>query len=295
MSRVALLLTAVFCVGVLVVASDCSQAHVRSMEENNAGVDYYQKKLYPQAIDHLNRAITMDNDNEQAHFNIAQVYIATEQWQDAARHLQRAIALNDTVGDYHYKLGFALYQLGEYEQAETQLVRAIELDPTLYKAYYRLGRVYEALDRAEDALRQYTESINHNPRFIDAYRELGTLYAELDFLPEAVQVFRSALEAVIEGSAEEAEIRHRLGTVYQEQRQYQEAVAEFRRALEIDPRQHDTLFSLGWTYALLGQQEDARLYLNKFVNAAKGNEAVRQDYVKAAQDKLFEFGENPMP
>ena len=296
MSRVALLLTASFCVGVLVLASDCSQAHVRSMEENNLGVDYYQKKLYPQAIERLNRAITIDDGNEQAHFNIAQVYIATEQWQDAVRHLQRAIALDGSVADYHYRLGFVLYQINDFEQAETSLRRSIELDPSLYKAYYRLGRVCEALDRAEEALRMYTESINRNPRFIDAYRDLGTLYAELDLLPQSVQVFRSALEAVTEGSMmEEAEIRHRLGTVYKEQNQHQEAVAEFRRSLEIDPRRQDTLFSLGWTYALMGQQEDARLYLKKFVNSAKGSDTIRQDYVKAAQDKLYEFGENPMP
>jgi superkiller protein 3 len=264
------------------------------MEENNIGVEYYQKKLYPQAVDHLNRAITLDSNNEQAHFNLAQVYIATSQWQDAATHLQNAIALNDKVADYHYKLGFAMYQLNEYEQAETSLLKSSKMDPSLYKAYYRLGRTYEAMDRAEDALRQYTESINKNPRFIDAYRDLGTLYAELDFLPQSVQVFQSALEAVSEGSADEAEIRHRLGTVFQEQRRYQDAIAQFRRALEIDPRQNDTLFCLGWTYAMIDQQEDARLYLKKFVNAAKGNREIRADYVKAAQDKLFEFGENPL-
>lgn len=294
MSRVALLLTSGLCVSFLLLASDCSQARVDSMKENNTGVEYYQKKLYNRAIEHLNRAITIDDSNERAHFNLAQVYIAISQWQDAARHLQRAIALNNEVADYHYKLGFVLYQLNDFEQAEVHLRQAIEMDPTLYKAYYRLARVYEALDRAEEALRFYTESINKNPRFIDAYRDLGTLYAELEFLPQSVQVFRAALDAVIEGSTEEAEVRHRLGTVLQEQNQYQEAVSEFRRALEIDPRQHDTLFSLGWTYALMDQREDARLYLKKFVNSAKGNEAIRQDYIKAAQDKLYEFGEDPM-
>jgi superkiller protein 3 len=288
-------MTAFLFVGLILITSDCSQSHVRSMEENNIGVEYYQKKLYSQAIDHLNRAITIDNDNEQAHFNLAQVYIATSQWQDAARHLQRAVALNEDVADYHYKLGFVMYQLNEFEQAEGHLLRAIEMDANLYKAYYRLARTYESMDRIEDAMRQYTESIERNPRFIDAYRDLGTIYAELDYLPQSVQVFQSALEAVTPGSVDEAEIRHRLGTVLQEQRRYEDAIREFRRALEIDPRQNDTLFSLGWTYALMDSREDARLYLKKFINASTGNDGIRRDYVKAAQDKLFEFGENPMP
>ena len=105
MSRVALLVSVVSLPCLVLIASDCSKAHVRSMEENNICVEYYQKKLYPQAVDHLNRAITLDSNNEQAHFNLAQVYIATSQWQDAATHLQNAIALNDKVADYHYKLG----------------------------------------------------------------------------------------------------------------------------------------------------------------------------------------------
>jgi len=44
----------------------------------------------------------------------------------------------------------------------------------------------------------------------------------------------------------------------------------------------------------MDQREDARLYLKKFVNAASGNDSIRHDYVKAAQDKLFEFGEDSM-
>lgn len=294
MSRVALFLSAILCVSFLVIETNCSQAHVKSMEEMNTGVEYYQKKLYGRSIEHLNRSIQLDAENEQAHFNLAQVYIVTESWQEAARHLQRAIDLNNTVPDYHYKLGFVLFQLEQYDQAENHLRRAIEMDPSLYKVYYRLAKVYVALDRIEDAMHQYTESINRNPSFTDAYRDLGTLYAEYEFPQHSIQVFQAALEAVIPNSPQEAEIRHRLGTVYQEQGQHQDAVTEFRRALEIDQNRYETFFSLGWTYALMDQREDARLYLKKFVNAASGNEQVRADYVKAARDKLYEFGEDIM-
>jgi hypothetical protein len=51
----------------------------------------------------------------------------------------------------------------------------------------------------------------------------------------------------------------------------------------------DALFSLGWTYQLQGNKEEAKRYLQKFVDVA-GAEAPAH-YVKAARDKIAEMQE----
>lgn len=278
----------------LLIGGTCSQERVKSMEENNIGTEYYQRKLYAQAIEHLNRAITLDDTNEQAHYNLAQVYIATKQWPDAARHLQKAIALHEKPNPmYEYKLGFVLFEMREYETSKEHLEKAIEADPKLFKAHYRLAKIYEKLDQPENALRKYTDAIMANPRFIEAYRDLGSLYADLGFLDHAIQVFQSALKVALEDSEEEAQIRHALGTVYSEKGMYNEAIEQFRRALEIKPAMLEALFSLGWAYKSKGDNNNAKQYLERFVRSA--GDGVPPHFVQAAQDALFEIGENPTP
>jgi hypothetical protein len=50
---------------------------------------------------------------------------------------------------------------------------------------------------------------------------------------------------------------------------------------------HDTLFSLGWTYSLQNNREEARRYLKRFVDSAAAN--VPEHYLKAARDRLGEL------
>jgi tetratricopeptide (TPR) repeat protein len=71
------------------------------------------------------------------------------------------------------------------------------------------------------------------------------------------------------------------------QRKFDEAISEFQAALAIVPGMQDALFSLGWTYALQGNDEEAKRYLDKYVMMA-GTDAP-DHYVKAARDRLAEL------
>jgi tetratricopeptide (TPR) repeat protein len=96
-----------------------------------------------------------------------------------------------------------------------------------------------------------------------------------------------ALKVAMPGTEEEANVHHLLGTVYQQQRKFDDAIAEFQAALAIVPGMSDALFSLGWTYALQGNDEEAKRYLDKYVMMA-GTDAP-EHYVKAARDRLAEL------
>ena len=139
------------------------------------------------------------------------------------------------------------------------------------------------------ALKHYTQAIEKGPRFLEAYSALGRLYADLGYLEQSVQVLTEALKVALKGTEEEAQVHHLLGTVYQQQKKYDDAVREFRAALDVVPGMRDALFSLGWTYDLQGNKEEAKRYLQKFVDVA-GAEAPAH-YVKAARDKLSEMAE----
>ena len=271
------------------MAGNCSRARVESMNKMNEGVIAAQQKRFVDAVKLLDQAGVIDPQNEQVFWNMAIVHMEMRKYDRARDDLQKAIAVNPSIAGYHEKLGTVLMELGDWTAAKGPLAKAIELEPALFKAYYKLAQVDEQLDDQQSALKHYTEACQKGPRFLEAYSALGRLYADLGYLEQSVQVLTEALKVALKGTEEEAQVHHLLGTVLQQQRKYDEAVREFKAALAVVPGMRDALFSLGWTYDLQGNKEEAKRYLQKFVDVA-GAEAPAH-YVKAARDKLSEMAE----
>lgn|GEM_PF-368841 len=263
---------------------ECSRARVESLNAMNEGVVYAAQKRYTDAVDSLREASALDPTNDAAYWNLAIVHMEMQQYEAARDDLRRALEINPDSAGFHEKLGTVLMELENWDEARGEFERAIELDEDLFKAYFKLGQIYEHLDDPQHALEQYTAAINHGPRFIEAYRALGRLYADLGYLAEAAQVLTSGLSVVIDDTSDEADLHHLLGTVYQQQQNYDAAVEEFRAALAIEPAMADALFSLGWTYGLQDNREEARRYLQRYIEVATGSAPAH--YLKAAQDRI---------
>lgn len=270
-------------------AGDCSRARVESMNKMNEGVIAAQQKRFVDAVKLFESASAIDPQNDQVFWNMAIVHMEIRKYERARDDLQKGIAVNPSSAGYHEKLGTVLIELKDWPGAKQALTKAIDLDGSLFKAYFKLAQVDEELDDPQSAMQHYTESVQKGPRFLEAYSALGRLYADLMYLEQAAQVLHEALKVALQGTEEEAHVHHLLGTVYQQQKKFDDAVREFRAALDVVPGMREALFSLGWTYHLQGNKDEAKRYLKKFVDVA-GAEAPPH-YVKAARDKLSEMAE----
>jgi tetratricopeptide (TPR) repeat protein len=271
-----------------VMLGACSRANVESMNAMNQGVVLATQKQYVEAVQHLERATSIDPQNAEAFYNLAIVHMEMRKFERAKEDLTRAISVVPSSAAYQEKLGTVLIEVKDWNGARKALEKAVELEPSLFKAYYKLGQVLEELDDQQSALQRYTQSIENGPRFLPAYNALGSLYADLGYSDHAVQVAQSALKVAQAGSEEAAKIHNLLGTVYQQQKKYDEAITQFRAALEIQPGMRDAVFSLGWTYATMGNKEEGKRYLKKFLAIAGDAPA---HYQTAARDKLNELSE----
>ena len=270
----------------------CSRSKVESIEHMNKGVDHYTTKQYNMAITELEKAIQLDEDNEQAYHNLAIVHLDLQHWQKAAQLLTRAAALNPKNANYQFLLGRSYQELGELEQAKNAFENAVNLDPKFYKPNYHLAQVYEQLDEPEKALQSYTEACTKNGRFMPAYTALANLYLELGFADHAKQVLEEALKAVVPNSDEHAEVEKLLGAAYQEKEDPEQAIVHLKKAVDIKPAMLDAVFNLGWTYAQIKSNDNARLYLERFIKSA--TDETPQEYGRAAQAKIYEFQEEPL-
>jgi tetratricopeptide (TPR) repeat protein len=97
----------------------------------NVGYICLKKGIFGEAIEHLSRAIRLDNDRK------ATLYA-------------------------HFYLGLVYQEREMYEDAEAFFRKALTLGPNLIEAYYELGRSLWFLERRDDARQAWTEGHKAN-------------------------------------------------------------------------------------------------------------------------------------
>lgn len=86
----------------------------------NVGYICTKKRIFGEAIEHLSRAIRLDNDKKAtlyAHFYLGLVYLERDMFEDAQNFLQKAIALGPNLVEAYYELGRAFWFNGQEDDA----------------------------------------------------------------------------------------------------------------------------------------------------------------------------------
>jgi len=86
----------------------------------NVGYICLKKGIFGEAIEHLSKAIRLDNDKKAslyAHFYLGLVYLEREMYDDAQTFFRKAIALGPNFTEAYYELGRAHWFNGERNEA----------------------------------------------------------------------------------------------------------------------------------------------------------------------------------
>jgi tetratricopeptide (TPR) repeat protein len=187
----------------------------------------------------------------------------------------------------------------DFAHAEPDLLKAIELDPKLEPAYQLLAQLYVASNRQEEAIAKLTAfvennkgtpaapallqlgMINEQSKHFDAARDayekllavapnsamalnnLAILYSEhFGQLDKAYDLAKKAKEA-----ANEPHIADTLGWILFKRGDYNGALPLLQEGAAKLPNLPETQFHLGMTYYMLGEEEPARVALQKAVDA----------------------------
>jgi tetratricopeptide (TPR) repeat protein len=87
-----------------------------SLARINLGYICLKKRIFGEAIEHLSRAIRLDNDRKAtlyAHFYLGLVYSEREMYEDAEAFYRKALALGPNLVEAYYELGRALWFEGK--------------------------------------------------------------------------------------------------------------------------------------------------------------------------------------
>ena len=86
----------------------------------NVGYICLRKGIFGEAIEHLSKAIRLDNDRKAslyAHFYLGLVYLEREMYDDAMTFFRKTIALGPNLTEAHYELGRAHWFNGQRSEA----------------------------------------------------------------------------------------------------------------------------------------------------------------------------------
>ncbi|MDE3129412.1 MAG: tetratricopeptide repeat protein [Gemmatimonadota bacterium] len=86
----------------------------------NVGYICLKKGIFGEAIEHLSKAIRLDNDKKAtlyAHFYLGLVYLERDMFEDAQTFFQKTIALGPNLIEAYYELGRAFWFNGQRDEA----------------------------------------------------------------------------------------------------------------------------------------------------------------------------------
>jgi tetratricopeptide (TPR) repeat protein len=87
-----------------------------SLARINVGYICLKKRIFGEAIEHLSKAIRLDNDRKAtlyAHYYLGLVYLEREMFEDAVTFLQKTLKLGPNLIEAYYELGRANWFMGD--------------------------------------------------------------------------------------------------------------------------------------------------------------------------------------
>lgn len=143
---------------------------------NKLGIVYSQLALNKEAVQALNRAITINKRYSYAYNNLGSVYFATRELGKAEKNFKKAIRLNSRIASFHYNLGAVYFEKKKFKNGEQEYRKALELDRGIFSREDTIN------------LKAPAESLKNPERFY----YLARIYAFLNNVDKTIECLKSA-------------------------------------------------------------------------------------------------------
>lgn len=213
---------------------------------------YFQQEKYDKAVDHFEKALSMDESFVEAKKNLLASYhlwssqlIKGTKVDDAIEILFSALKKFPESRVIRYDLGTAYDTKGQYEGAIEQYKEAIKLDPSFVAAKGNIASCMSNLGARQMREHDWEGSIDFCNKALqwdsDCWAAqknlelstfgLGRAKHEMGSLDEAMTCYR----AVLEMNPQNLDAYSSLGYTFFEKGTYDDAIEQFQAALSIDP------------------------------------------------------------
>lgn len=263
---------------------------------DTAQIYYELGHLYLQKEDKINSIsafkLAVDNDSENPFYNnsLAYAYSKAELYDDAIEHYQKAISINpdkEWTSIVCQALGSIYAEVkGNIEAGISTYQAGIILDPNNYELYLSLGDTYMATYDLDSAIRTYCDAIMLNPEDYRGYSKAGIALWEKDYLEEALVSFHKSIDL----NPENEYAHNNLGILYLDGLgDAEEALEYFEAAVELNPSYTLAYFNAGRASQAMGFTNDAAHYYQMAIDLNKITQDLDEEDIQNRLHRLFDI------
>jgi tetratricopeptide (TPR) repeat protein len=232
------------------------------------------------AIAALQKAIELDPDRVNPHYNLGVIYTYKDNIEPAQQAFEAALAIDSTFAAAHKRLGMIHRQRGFRQEAVTALENAVRYTPNDSESRFTLGLAYRDMRMYDPAVESLERAAELNPLSPKIRLNLANMYMRVGrreegrLLMQEAEDLRQRLgglhteatppqgESLSIGTASD---HYHLALAHSMAGRVDEAIVEFRRSLGINPDQKDANTGLGLMLLEQHQPESALTYLQRAV------------------------------
>ncbi|MDP6635366.1 MAG: tetratricopeptide repeat protein [Phycisphaerae bacterium] len=176
------------------VYSESSKQHYRRMSMQSTINIKLVKTIYE-----CTKAIALNPNDADAHYNLAVAYEDIEQYKKAIVNYKKVIALTPRDAEAYCAIGRAYGKSGQHADAIAAYKKAIALKPDSASAYLFMGIAYDNLEQYPDAIAAFINATAVKADYANAYLFMGFTYEKLEQYPESIAVFKKYIALVPTG------------------------------------------------------------------------------------------------
>ncbi|MEX1138333.1 MAG: hypothetical protein WEB33_02320 [Bacteroidota bacterium] len=229
------------------------------------------------AVEHLEKAATLNRGNAEYHFNLAEAYARDFSFANIFRkpflagrvrdELELAVRYNPS--SIEYREGLIQYYVmapailgGSYSRAREEANAMSAYDP-----YFSL--LAHANINAEEgdhprATALYMRAIAMRPAHWEGYQRFGTYCVNIQEIDRAIEQFKMYVNLKPDTAAS----HESLASAFVRKRMYDDAIASYLRAYEVDASQNALLFRIAQLYEFRGSAKDAVTFYGQYLASA---------------------------
>jgi len=193
-------------------------------------------------------------NNPRGHNNLGIQYYDGKMFKEAVTHYQIALRLKPDFAEAYNNLGNVYYDNNMRELAIEQYETALRFKPDYPLAHYNLANAYsDKKNMSDQAIEHYHVALRLKPEYIDAYNNLGAAYQNKGLIDKAVECYSIALKL----KPDYAEAQYNLGIAYSLKGLSDEAIAAFEQLLVIAPNYAEAHYKLAAEYRKKGLKDKA--------------------------------------
>ena len=179
------------------------------------------------------RALKVTENNDLAHYNLADALDKQGKVEEAIVHYREAIAINPYHDRAHCNLGVVLVTQGKSEEAIAHYHAALKIRPDDDDVHYNLAKALKEQGKLEEAIVHYRETLRINPYYIKAHNNLAIILYDQNKHDEAIYHFRQSLQ--IKPNNPDTHFNLGIALALGNKGNLNEAIEHFREAIYLNP------------------------------------------------------------